>query len=355
MTAIPPGSVIGILGAGQLGRMTALAAANLGYRVHVFAPESMDSSCGQVVAYHTQAGWHDLRALARFADDVDVITLEWENVPTYAVEFLARHVHVHPGANVLAVAQDRLAEKSFANKLGIGTAPFRGVRNPAELALAMAEIGTAAILKSTRMGYDGKGQIRLNPGDELSGAFDAIGSDDAILEGFVDFELEISVVTARKADGTLASFPPVQNSHKAGILDTTRVPAAITPAVATEAVRIAETLATALQVVGLLAVEMFVTRDGRVLVNEMAPRPHNSGHWSIDFAETSQFEQLIRAICNLPLGSTGIMRPCVMTNLIGHDVDQWQALLGEPGSRLHLYGKGEARSGRKMGHVTRPV
>ena len=273
MTVIPPGSIIGILGAGQLGRMTALAAARLGYKVHVFAPESMDSSCGQVVAHHTQAGWHDLRALARFADDVDVITLEWENVPTYAVDFLARHVGVHPGSNVLSVAQDRVAEKSFANRLDIGTAPFRAVRTVEELTQAAAEIGLPAILKSTRMGYDGKGQFRLNPGDDLSGAFDIIGSDEAILEGFVDFEREISVITARKADGTIISYPPVENRHKSGILDTTTVPAAIPPALAAEAVRVAERIATELHVVGLLAVEMFVTRDGRVLVNEMAPRP----------------------------------------------------------------------------------
>lgn len=355
MTVIPPGSIIGILGAGQLGRMTALAAARLGYKVHVFAPESMDSSCGQVVAYHTQAGWHDLRALARFADDVDVITLEWENVPTYAVDFLARHVGVHPGSNVLAVAQDRAAEKNFASRLGIGTAPFRVVRNLAELTAAVAEIGTPSILKSNRMGYDGKGQLRINAGDDLTGAFDAIGSDHAILEGFVDFEREISVVTARQADGMMLSYPPVENRHKAGILDTTTVPAAIDPAVAAEAVRIAETLAAELHVTGLLAVEMFVTRDGRVLVNEMAPRPHNSGHWTIDFAETSQFEQLVRAICGLPLGPTGIIRPCTMTNLIGDDVNDWQSVLAEPGARLHLYGKGDARPGRKMGHVTRPA
>lgn len=355
MTVIPPGSIIGILGAGQLGRMTALAAARLGYKVHVFAPESMDSSCGQVVAHHTQAGWHDLRALARFADDVDVITLEWENVPTYAVDFLARHVGVHPGSNVLSVAQDRVAEKSFANRLDIGTAPFRAVRTLEELKQAAAEIGLPAILKSTRMGYDGKGQLRLNPGDDLSGAFDIIGSDEAILEGFVDFEREISVITARKADGTIISYPPVENRHKSGILDTTTVPAAIPPALAAEAVRVAERIATELHVVGLLAVEMFVTRDGRVLVNEMAPRPHNSGHWSIDFAETSQFEQLVRAICDLPLGPVGVTAPCIMTNLIGEDADAWLSILAEPGARLHLYGKGEVRPGRKMGHVTRPV
>lgn len=355
MTVIPPGSIIGMLGAGQLGRMTALAAARLGYKVHVFAPESMDSSCGQVVAHHTQAGWHDLRALARFADDVDVITLEWENVPTYAVEFLARHVDVHPGATVLAVAQDRLAEKNFANKLGIGTAPFRSVKNTAQLEAAVAELGTPAILKSTRMGYDGKGQLRINPGDDLSGALDIIGTDEAVLEGFVDFSMEISVITARQPSGTMVSFPPVENRHKNGILDQTIVPANISPAIAAEAVRIAETLTAELNVVGLLAVEMFVTRDGRVLVNEMAPRPHNSGHWSIDFAETSQFEQLVRAVCGLPLGPTGIVRPCVMTNLIGDDVDNWQALVAEPGTRVHLYGKGDARPGRKMGHVTRPA
>lgn len=355
MKIIPPGSTIGMLGAGQLGRMTALAAARLGYKVHVFAPESMDSSCGQVVAYHTQAGWHDRRALSRFADDVDVITLEWENVPTETVEFLSRHIDVHPGAKVLGVAQDRLAEKRFANGLGIATAPFRAVEDVAGLADALAAIGAPAILKSTRMGYDGRGQVRVQAGSDLEAAWDEVGAAECILEGFVDFACEISVSVARGQDGSLAAYPAVENRHKAGILDQTIVPAAVPPAVAAEAERIARLLAERLELVGLLAVEMFVTPEGAVLVNEMAPRPHNSGHWSIDFAETSQFEQLVRAVCGLPLGPTGVRQPCIMTNLIGHDVEGWATMIAEPGAQLHLYGKGAAVPGRKMGHITRPA
>ncbi|MDG5494671.1 5-(carboxyamino)imidazole ribonucleotide synthase [Niveispirillum sp. BGYR6] len=355
MTMIPPGSVIGMLGAGQLGRMTALAAARLGYKVHVFAPEGMDSSCGQVVASHTQAGWHDRRALSRFADDVAVVTLEWENVPTETVEFLSRHVAVHPGAAVLAVAQERLAEKNFANGLGLGTAPFRAVDSVAALKQAVAELGVPAILKSNRMGYDGKGQVRIAADTDLAAAWAALGTDMAVLEGFVDFACEVSVIVARGHDGQMAAYPVVENRHKDGILDTSTVPANVSDDVAAEATRTALALTEALGVIGLLAVEMFVTRDGRVLVNEMAPRPHNSGHWTIEFAETSQFEQLVRAVCGLPLGSTRLRAPCVMTNLIGSDADNWPALVAEPGARLHLYGKGEAKAGRKMGHVTRPA
>lgn len=354
MTPLPPGSTIGMLGAGQLGRMTALAAANLGYKLHVFSPEGPDSPCAQVAAARTEADWHDRDALARFAAAVDVVTLEWENVPTATVDFLAARVPTYPAASVLAVAQDRLREKSFANSLGIGTAPFRAVRGAAELADAVAEIGAPSVLKSTRMGYDGKGQVRIKADTDLPAAWAEMGADEGILEGWVVFELEISVIVARRADGEMAAYPAVENRHRNGILDVTIAPAAIPPETAAEAGRIATALAEALGVVGLLAVEMFVTPDGRVLVNEMAPRPHNSGHWTQDFCQTSQFEQFVRAICGLPLGPTGATRPCSMTNLIGDDVDQWPALLAEPGAKLHLYGKGEGRPGRKMGHVNRP-
>lgn len=355
MKTIPPGSTIGMLGAGQLGRMTAMAAARLGYALHVYSPEGRESSCGQVSAAVTTAGWDDREALARFADSVAVVTLEWENVPTDTVEFLATRVEVHPGAGVLAVAQDRLREKAFANAHGLGTAPFRAVRNADELAEAVDALGAPSILKSTRMGYDGKGQVRIRPGMDLGDAWAAMGAPEGVLEGFVTFEREVSVIVARRADGAMASYPPVENRHKDGILDVTLAPAAIPPAVAAEARRVAETMAQALDVVGLLAVELFVTPDGRVLVNEVAPRPHNSGHWTIDFCETSQFEQLVRAVCGLPLGPTGVTQACAMTNLIGDDVDAWPALVAEPGARVHLYGKGEARPGRKMGHVTRAV
>lgn len=354
MTPLPPGSTIGMLGAGQLGRMTALAAANLGYRLHVFSLEGADSPCGQVAAEVTTADWNDRDALARFADAVDVVTLEWENVPTDTVAFLAERVTTVPGADVLAVAQDRLREKSFANSLGIGTAPFRAVRSAAELADAVAEIGTPSVLKSTRMGYDGKGQVRIQGTTDLARAWAEMGSTEGILEGWVTYDLEISVIVARRADGAMEAYPAVENRHRNGILDVTLAPAAIAPDTAAEAVRIARSIAEALGVVGLLAVEMFVTPDGQVLVNEMAPRPHNSGHWTMDFCQTSQFEQFVRAICGLPLGPTGIIRPCSMTNLIGDDIAAWPALLAEPGARLHHYGKAEARPGRKMGHVNRP-
>ncbi len=351
---IPPGSTIGMLGGGQLGRMTALAAARLGYRTHLFGPEGRDSPCGQVAAAVTEAGWTDREALARFAAAVDVVTLEWENVPTETVEFLAARVPTHPGAGVLAVAQDRLREKTFANSIGLATAPFRAVRSAAELADAVADLGAPAILKSTRMGYDGKGQVRIHGTTDLSAAWAEMGAAEGILEGWVDFALEASVIVARRADGVTAAYPPVENRHAGGILDTTLAPADLAPAVAAEAVRAATALTEALGVVGLLAVELFVTTDGRVLVNEVAPRPHNSGHWTMDFCATSQFEQLVRAVCGLPLGATDALAPCEMRNLIGDAVNRWPEFLAEPGARLHLYGKAEARPGRKMGHVNRP-
>ncbi|MDR3517007.1 MAG: 5-(carboxyamino)imidazole ribonucleotide synthase [Azospirillaceae bacterium] len=341
-----------MLGGGQLGRMTAMAAARLGYRTHVFCPE-VDSPCAAVAAYHTCADYRDAQALAAFAAAVDVVTLEWENIPVETIGLLSRQVPVHPGAKVLEIAQDRVAEKGFINGQGIATAPFFDAPDAAAAAAALTRLGTSAILKSTRMGYDGKGQVRLDPGCDVAAAWRAMGSDAGIVEGLVDFVAEISVIVARTEAGQMASYPPVENRHQHHILSQTLVPAAITPALAATAVSMAERLAAALQVVGLLAVEMFVTGDGRVLVNELAPRPHNSGHWTIDAAATSQFEQLVRAVCGLPLGSVAVLAPAVMENLIGDQVDQWAAILAEPGARLHLYGKAEARPGRKMGHVTR--
>lgn len=354
MTApLPPGSTIGMLGAGQLGRMTAMAAARLGYKVHVFAPDEEDSPAGQVCAAYTRAAWDDETALDAFARAVDVVTLEWENVPVPAVERIARIVPVHPGAGVLRVAQDRVAEKSFANDLGIATAPWRAVSNPDEVAAARAAVGPRCILKSTRLGYDGKGQARLDAATDPAAAWASIGTDAGIVEGFVDFVCEVSVIVARGTTGETKAFPTVENRHKDGILDKTLVPARIDSAVAAEAERIAVALADALGVIGLLAVEMFVTADGRVLVNEVAPRPHNSGHWTIDACATSQFEQLARAVCGLPLGSVDRLADAEMENLVGADAERWAELMAEPGARLHLYGKAEWRPGRKMGHVTR--
>jgi 5-(carboxyamino)imidazole ribonucleotide synthase len=359
LNVISPGAVIGILGAGQLGRMIAHAATRLGYRIHVFSPDDADSPCGQVATLRTQANWQDWQALAYFADQVDVVTLEWENVPLPTLDYLARHVGVHPGAAVLATTQDRLAEKRFVRSLGISVAPFAPVDDEPSLHGAVRLIGLPSILKSARMGYDGKGQARLYPGDDPMAAWRAIGGGAAILEGFVDFAAEISVIVARRADGAMACYPVAENRHVAGILAETRVPASLNPAINADierrATEIAARLAAALGTVGLLAVEMFVTRDGRIMVNELAPRPHNSGHWTMDFAETSQFEQLVRAMCGLPLGRTSLTHPCRMTNLIGEQAGAWSHILAEPGARLHLYGKSGMTPGRKMGHVNRPI
>jgi 5-(carboxyamino)imidazole ribonucleotide synthase len=359
---LPPGSVIGMLGAGQLGRMTALAAARLGYRVHVFAPDAAGSPTAQVCDQITVADWADGAALEAFAAAVDVVTLEWENVPVATVEALNRLVPVRPGAPVLAVAQDRVAEKSFANRLGVATAPWRAVNCAADVAAACAQIGPDCILKTTRMGYDGKGQVRLNAASDPAEAWAALGhvpgdGPAGIVEGLVEFEREISVIVARGLDGAMVCWPAAENIHKSGILDTSRAPARIPADVAAQAQAAAMTLAAALGVVGLLAVEMFITSAeagaGAVLMNEMAPRPHNSGHWTQDGAATCQFEQLTRAVCGLPLGSAHALAEIEMENLIGDDVLRWPQILAEPNARLHLYGKAEARPGRKMGHVNR--
>ena len=350
---LPPGSTIGMLGDGQLGRMTALAAARLGYKTHVYAPGSEGSPCAQVSAAFTSAGWDDLNALEAFARSVDVVTLEWENVPVAVVEHLGRFTSVHPGGKVLSVAQDRVEEKSFVNALGIGTAPWRAARSADEVAKAVAEIGPRCILKSTRLGYDGKGQARIEPDTDPADAWAAIRSDAGIVEGFVSFTCEVSVIVARGLDGTIAAYPAVENRHKDGILDRTLAPARVSAETAAEAGRVARRIAEALDLVGVLAVEMFVTPDGGVLVNEMAPRPHNSGHWTMDACHSCQFEQLVRAVCGLPLGSVERVADAEMENLIGADADRWPELMAEPGARLHLYGKAESRPGRKMGHVTR--
>ena len=341
-----------MLGGGQLGRMAALAAAPLGYRMHVFTPEQ-DSPAAQVSAASTVAGYEDREALARFAEAVDVVTLEFENIPVDAVRYLADRVPVHPGAGVLAVAQDRIAEKGFVNALGIATAPWRRADNASDLRTAVAALGFPAVLKATRFGYDGKGQVKLSAEDDLHNAWEIMGGSCGIVEGFLDFACEISVVLARGHDGAVAAFPAVENRHRHHILAETVAPAEIASELAAEAEGIACRIADALDYVGVLGVEMFVTRDNRVLVNEIAPRPHNSGHWTIDACVTSQFEQQIRAVCGLPLGAPDRRSDAVMTNLIGSDVERWREIVAEPNAKLHLYGKAEARVGRKMGHVTR--
>lgn len=350
--ALAPGSVIGIFGGGQLGRMTALAAARLGYRCHIFCPDA-DSPAARVCDAATVAAYDDAAALRAFAAQVDVITFEFENIPADTVRRAAGQTPVRPGEKVLEISQDRLLEKAFFNGIGLGTAPWRAVDGPASLALAVAEIGSPAVLKTVRFGYDGKGQVRIDSDTDLGEAWRRMGADSGVLEGFIDFEREISVIVARGQDGAWAAFDPVENHHVNHILDTTTAPAAISPALAAQAIEAARRSAEALDLVGLLAVEMFVTRDQRLLINEMAPRPHNSGHWTMDACLTDQFEQFVRAVCGLPLGSPERHSDADMKNLIGNDVERWPELLAEPGARLHLYGKTEARPGRKMGHVTR--
>lgn len=349
---LPPGSVIGILGGGQLGRMTAQAAQRLGYRAHILTPEP-DAPASQVTDRTTLGAYDDPAALDAFVRAVDVITYEFENIPPEPVAWLAERKPVRPGPRVLKVTQDRLREKDFLSRLEIPTTRWRTVPSFPHFAGALADIGTPAVLKSARMGYDGKGQAMIGPDSDLGAAFRKIGSTEAILEAFVDFSYEASVIVARGVDGVTACFPPVENRHVNHILAETRVPAPMRPEVAAEAVAIAEKIANALELVGLICVELFVTDAGKLMVNELAPRPHNSGHWTLDACVTNQFEQLVRAVAGLPLGSTERLADAVMENLIGGQPEAWQAALADPRAKLHLYGKAESRDGRKMGHVTR--
>ena len=349
---IPPGATIGILGGGQLGRMTAMAAARLGYRTHIYCPEP-DSPALDVAAVCTVAPYDDWVALANFARTVRVVTLEFENVPASSLDYLAELVPVRPSPSILHITQHRLREKDFVRSVGIGTADYRRVDGVGDLARAAAELGGPAVLKSAMFGYDGKGQVPIHAGCSFDEAWLEMGAGEGILESFVDFTAELSVIAARGTDGSIACFDPVENRHVHHILDSTIAPARLPPPLMAEATAIARRLAEALGLEGLLAVEMFATRDGRLLVNELAPRPHNSGHWTIDACATSQFEQLVRAVCALPLGSTERHADAVMKNLLGDEANSWPELLAEPGARLHLYGKHDARPGRKMGHVTR--
>jgi len=350
---IPPGATIGILGGGQLGRMLALAAAAMGYRVHVYAPEA-EQPAAEVSAFATRAEYDDAGALDSFAAAVGVVTYEFENVPLAAVRRLAERVPVRPGVAALEVAQDRLAEKRFVADLGGQPAPFRAVDTLAELEQALGEIGTPAILKTRRFGYDGKGQARIAAPADADAAWAATGGAPAVVEGLVAFAGEFSVILARAADGATVVYDVPHNVHVDGILATSHVHAP--PAVlrhAPAAIELAQRAAAALDHVGVLTCEFFATADGPVF-NEMAPRVHNSGHWTIEGARTSQFENHIRAICGLPLGATALTaRAVTMTNLLGDAADDWATLLADPSAHLHLYGKREAKPGRKMGHLTR--
>jgi 5-(carboxyamino)imidazole ribonucleotide synthase len=348
---LPPGSSIGILGGGQLGRMLAIAAARLGLRTHIYEPEA-DPPAGDVAAAVTTAPYDDMAALAHFADSVDVVTFEFENVPAAAAETLLAHAPVRPHPRALAVSQDRAEEKGFLNGLGIATAPWRAVGSLRELKAALAELGTPAILKTRRLGYDGKGQVRLADACRADAAWDAIGGAPAVLEGMVPFVREVSVIGARGLDGRVVCYDPGENLHEGGILRRTTVPAACAPTVAAEARRIAGAILGALDYVGVMGVELFETGGGRLLVNEFAPRVHNSGHWTIEACVIDQFQQHIRAVAGWPLGDGTRHSDAVMTNLIGEEAGRWRELAAS-GDGLHLYGKREARPGRKMGHITR--
>lgn len=349
---LPPGSTIGIFGGGQLGRMTAMAAAKLGYRVHVFDPQT-DPPAAQIANLHIAAAYDDQKAVGEFAANIDVATFEFENVPSQSITRLEGSVPVRPRGEILHIVQDRLREKDFLGGIGIETTAYRRIENAADLHRFAPEIGLPAVLKGARLGYDGKGQCRLEPGTDLDAAWQELGATHAILEGWVDFACEISVIVARGLDGKMAAFAPSENRHVHHVLQQTSVPAAIDPKLGLAAQAWAEKIAQALDLVGLLAVEFFVTRDGGLLVNELAPRPHNSGHWTMDACVTSQFEQFVRAITGLPLDSAPRHSDAVMTNLLGHEWESWPKLAAEPGASLHLYGKKETREGRKMGHVTR--
>ncbi|MBS1859183.1 MAG: 5-(carboxyamino)imidazole ribonucleotide synthase [Acidobacteria bacterium] len=351
MKAVLPGATIGILGSGQLGRMFAISARRLGYRVHTLSPDT-DTPAGQISDCEITAGYHDLDAVRDFARRVDVVTFEFENVPAATAAEVERFAPVRPAGNVLHVAQHRVREKTFLRDAGFPVAPFRVVRNHAELQQAVAAIGCPAVLKTAGFGYDGHGQAMIRHPEDADSAYRKIGSCEAVLEGFIDFACEVSVVAARGADGSFAHYGVVENRHRHHILDSTIAPAPHAP----EAVEIARAIMEKLEVAGVLAVEFFVRRDGGLIVNELAPRPHNSGHFTIDACVTSQFEQQLRAVCGLPLGSTEQVRPAAMVNLLGDlwngSAPDWAAACALPGVKLHLYGKSEPRPGRKMGHIT---
>jgi 5-(carboxyamino)imidazole ribonucleotide synthase len=355
---ILPGSTIGVLGSGQLGRMFAIAARRMGYRVHTFSPES-DTPAGQVSDVEVTASYADLDEIRNFARSVRVITFEFENVPSSAAAAAAELVPVRPSGNVLHIAQNRIREKTFLAQAGLPVTPFRAITTAEELERAAAEIGYPAVLKTAASGYDGKGQVRVSP-ENVDQAWESIGRVPAVYEKFISFDLEVSVIAARGLDGEVIDFGVIENSHARHILDVSVWPAAVSPAVAREAREIARTILEKLDVVGVMCVEFFVAGT-QLYINELAPRPHNSGHLTFDASITSQFEQQLRAVCGLPLGSTEMLRPAAMANLLGdlwyppsgvEREPDWAAACSFPGVKLHLYGKLLPRPGRKMGHLT---
>lgn len=352
---IQPGSTLGVLGSGQLGRMFTIAARRLGYRVHVLSPDD-DTPTGQVADVEIRANYDDLDAIAKFAQGVKVVTFEFENVPSPTTAAAEKFAPVRPGGHVLHVTQNRLREKNFLRKIGIGTTPYFAVRSEDDLRSAIAQTGCPAVLKTADWGYDGKGQAKLQSPDDVARIWPSFVGQESILEAFVDFACEISVVGARGLDGEFVAYGPVHNTHRNHILDVSICPAPVSPQVSQAAIEITRTIFEQLQVVGVLCVEFFVTRDDKLLVNELAPRPHNSGHYTIDACVSCQFEQQVRAVCGLPLGSVRQHRPAAMVNLLG-DVWQpnqprWDQALKHDDLKLHLYGKAEPRAGRKMGHFT---
>lgn len=356
---ILPGATLGMLGGGQLGRMFTVAARTMGYRVVVLEPD-VHSPAGAMADEHIAAGYDDRAALEKLGRSCAAITTEFENIPAASLEYLAGFCPVRPAANAVAVAQDRILEKSFVRDAGIETARFAPVRTHQDLGPALEYIGVPAVLKTSRFGYDGKGQAVIRQAEQLPGAFDSLGCQPCVLEELLDLEREVSVVIARGSDGATVTYPVAENAHANGILDVSIVPAQVPEAIAEAAAAKAIAIAGKLGYCGVLAVEFFVLKDGRLLVNEMAPRPHNSGHYTIDACLTSQFEQQVRALCGLPLGDSHLLAPVVMVNLLGdvwrgtdgQAAPPWEAVLSHPRAKLHLYGKREARPGRKMGHYT---
>ncbi len=354
MRALPPGSTIGILGGGQLGRMLALAAARLGLKCHIY--NDVDGPACQVAAATTLGAFDDLAKLEAFAASVDVVTYEFENVPLAAAAAAEAIRPVRPGPKALRYSQDRLEEKLFISRLGIPVAPFAAIESPGDFAQAIRAVGTPAILKTRRLGYDGKGQVRIGTAADMASAFDEIGRAPATLEAVVNFAFEVSVLTVRSLTDEVRFYDIPVNKHRDGILRTSSVPSAVPERHRERAYAIAETIASALDYVGVLAIEIFCVGGDAgepLLVNEMAPRVHNSGHWTLDACAVSQFENHIRAVAGWPLGATGRHSDAEMHNLIGAEVDDWPRLAADPNACVHLYGKGEARPGRKMGHVTR--
>jgi len=350
MTITPPGSTIGIVGGGQLGRMLARAASRMGYKTHIYTDEK-DSPASHVSTKTTVGAYQDTAALRAFGQSVDVVTFEFENIPAETLEMLDYLVAVRPKPSVLFTTRHRLREKEFIRTQGIKTAPFAPVRTADELSAAIKTIGTPSVLKTCELGYDGKGQVVIKNAADAEKAWATLGKMECVLEGFIDFTAEASIIVARSTNGEARCYPLVENIHRDHILHKTIAPASFIDDHQAEATRIAKKLAEALDVVGLLAVELFVTKDG-LLVNELAPRPHNSGHWTMEGAPTAQFEQHIRAICGWALGDTTAHRPCEMINLLGDEWKQWESYAKQPEAHVHLYGKTESRAGRKMGHVT---